>query len=231
MLRVWISIMIGLGVTVALTGRAQVAAPSATDTVTKMTDATAKVTETTAKVTDTIAKKVEQTKPLTSAQKESARLGAIAAWADKTKASREQVQAAIFAPIIAGNQTDIEYNREAAASIGKKAEAAAKAGDENARKRFRTVAELFTECGNENRRFLGCYKNGDMKGVRDALIRLRTYDARIAEIVGQTVPRSWYAHDIMVATLGMTDAEIKQWGAQQSSGRTPQAAPAARAQK
>ena len=78
---------------------------------------------------------------------------------------------------------------------------------------------------------MGCYKNGDMKGVRDALIRLRTYDARIAEIVGQTVPRSWYAHDIMVATLGMTDAEIKQWGAQQSSGRTPQAAPAARAQK
>jgi hypothetical protein len=171
------------------------------------------------------AKPAEETKPQSPAEREAARLLKISEWARKTGASREQVQAAVFGPIIAGNQADADKNRDAALSFGQRADAAAKAGDAQGAKRLRAVSELFGECSKDNRSFLQAYKNGDMKGARDALIRLRAYDDRIAEIVGQHVPRSWYAHETMVATMGMTGEEIKRGFEQQFLGRTPPSTP------
>lgn len=172
-------------------------------------------------------------KPKTPAERESARLLSISEWGKKAGASREQVQERVFAPIIAGNQSDAEKNHDASISIGKKAEETAKSGDVQGAKKLRMLSELFAECAKDNRHFLLSYKNGDMKGARDALTRLRAYDDRIAEVAGQRVPRSWYAHELMVATMGMTGEEIKRGFEQQFLGRTLPAASgtAPRAQK
>jgi hypothetical protein len=166
-------------------------------------------------------------KPQTPAERESARLLSISQWAKKTGATREQVEQAVFAPIIAGNQSDAEKNRDASVSIGQKADAAAKSGDTQGAKKLRTIAELFAECAKDNMRFLQSYKGGDMKGAKEALTRLRAYDERIAEVAGQRVSRSWYAHELMVATMGMTGEEIKRGFEQQFLGRTLSATPAA----
>jgi hypothetical protein len=170
-----------------------------------------------------------EAKPQTPPERESARLLSISEWAKKTGASREQVQERVFAPIIAGNQSDAEKNNDAALSIGQKAGEAAKAGDLQGAKKLRTLAELFAECAKDNRHFLQTYKNGDMKGAKEALTRLRAYDDRIAEIAGQRVPRSWYAHELMVATMGLTGDEIKRGFEQQFLGRTLPTATAAAA--
>lgn len=173
----------------------------------------------------------EAAPPQTAADREAARLLSISAWAKKTGASREQVQERVFAPIIAGNQSDAEKNHDAAVAIGQKADAAAKSGDAQGAKKLRTVAELFAECAKENRHFLSAYKVGDMKGAKDALNRLRVYDERIAETAGQRVPRSWYAHELMVATMGMTGEEIKRGFEQQFPGPATAAASGGQAQK
>jgi hypothetical protein len=207
MLRIWIrSVTLGVGMAVATA--AQTPAPPAANAV---------------------AKPAEEARPKTPAERESARLLSISEWAKKAGASREQVEQRVFAPIVAGNQSDAEKNRDAAISINKKAEETAKAGDAQGARKLRAVSELFAECAKDNQHFLQSYKNGDMKGARDALNRLRALDDRIAELAGQRVPRSWYAHELMVATMGMTGDEIKRGFEQQFLGRTLPTTPAANA--
>jgi hypothetical protein len=207
MLRVWIrSVTLGVGMAVA--AAAQTPVPPAANAA---------------------AKPAEEARPKTPAERESARLLSISEWAKKTGATREQVEQRVFAPIIAGNQSDAEKNRDAAISINKKAEETAKAGDAQGAKKLRAISELFAECAKGNQHFLQSYKSGDMKGARDALNRLRALDDRIAEVAGQRVPRSWYAHEYMVATMGMNEAEATRWVEQQFLGRTLPAGPAANA--
>lgn len=153
--------------------------------------------------------------PQTPAQKEAMRLLRISEWAQKTKASRRDVEARVFAPIVEGIQSDTEKNRTASSSFAEKATAAGKAGDAQAAKKLRLLSDLFGECVREDRHFLSSYRNGDLKSAKDAILRLRACDERIAEVAGQRVPRSWYVHDVTLATMGMSEDEARRWFEQQ----------------
>lgn len=157
-------------------------------------------------------------KPKSQAEREAERLAAIGEWGKKTGASRAQIEARIFGPIVAGNASDYDKNRAMAASLNQQAEAAGKDGNAAAARKYRALSDLFTECAKENRAFVTAYKGGNMRAAKEALMKLRAYDDRIAQLAGQRVARSWHAHETMVALMGLSDQEAEQWVRQQVFG-------------
>ncbi|NLF19512.1 MAG: hypothetical protein GX595_19970 [Lentisphaerae bacterium] len=157
-------------------------------------------------------------KPKSQAEKEADRLAAIGEWGKRTGATPEQIQARIFGPIVAGNAADYDKNRAMAASLNQQAEAAGKDGDAATARKYRALSDLFTECAKENRAFVTAYKGGNMRAAKEALMKLRTYDDRIAQLAGQRVQRSWHALETMVALWGLSEQEAEQWAQQQIFG-------------